>query len=175
MTPFAKKLAVFFPALVVGTLTVTAGCGTDRPEQPNRASKPTQASPRVAVQHLLAAHHLLGKQPHERTREEKKAKLDEQTLSLFFADSQDFEPFIADVYRGFVLGALTRHQNNLFIDTRGPKATVRAGDAAIVMRLEKDRWKVVLKESIPSEIEKRAARERARFEQALKNQGPSKP
>lgn len=173
MTPLAKNLAGFLPALVVGALALTAGCGTERSEQSNPASNPTQASPRVAVQDLLAAHHLLGRQPEERTQEEKKANLDEQTLSLFFADSQGFEPFIADIYRGFVLGALTRHQTHLFIDTRGEKATVRAGDVAVVMRLDNGRWKVVLKESIPSEIAKRAALEKARVEDALKKRAPS--
>lgn len=166
----ARSFAARVMALALMPAVFAAACGEGRPDE--QASAPEETGPRPAVQELLAAHHLLGKQPEQRTDKEREADVDEETVSRFFADSRDFDPFIADLYRGFVLGALARHQSRLFIDTRGSKATVHAGGAAVVMSLEGGRWRVVLKESIPAAIAERAAREKVHFDEAAKKRPP---
>jgi len=122
--------------------------------------------PVVAVHKLLALHDLEGKTPRERTEESRDREVERGTLREFIADMDDHDPFIADIYLGFVLGVLSSNQSKLFVEREGARATVHAGRARVAMRLVDGEWKIVLSESVPDEIKERSAVEKKNFDEA---------
>jgi hypothetical protein len=148
----AAQTALFLLAL---------GCG-DRGDPPP-APIP---DPLVTARELLALHDLLGRQPEDRSDEIKQGEVDRQTLAALVSDYHGRDPFVTDLYVGFVVGALARYQDTLVATAGSGRATVVAGRARIAMKLEGSKWRVVLEESVPREIKDRAAAEQRRFEEA---------
>ncbi len=123
-------------------------------------------SPGDTVLKLLDLHGLAGKLPEERTRESSEAEVDRAKLAALIVDLDDHDPFIADIYVGFVLGVLASHQARLFVTVEGSRAEVAAGRASVKMRLVDSSWKIVLGESVPREIKERALVEKKNYEDA---------
>ena len=124
------------------------------------------SSPGDTVLKLLDLHNLAGKLPEERTKESSEAEVDRAKLAALIMDLDEHDPFIADIYVGFVLGVLASHQARLFVTVEGSRAEVAAGRALVKMRLVDGNWKIVLGESVPREIKKRAFVEKRNYEEA---------
>jgi hypothetical protein len=123
-------------------------------------------NPGDTVLKLLDLHDLAGKLPEERTKESSEAEVDRSKLAALIVDLDDHDPFIADIYVGFVLGVLASHQARLFVTVEGSRAEVAAGKAVVKMRFVDDNWKIVLGESVPREIKERAIVEKKNYEEA---------
>ncbi len=123
-------------------------------------------SPGDTVLKLLDLHNLAGKLPEERTKENREVEVDRAKLAVLILDLDEHDPFIADIYVGFVLGVLASHQARLFVTVEGSRAEVAAGRAGIKMRLVDGNWKIVLGESVPREIKERAIVEKKNYEEA---------
>ena len=121
---------------------------------------------RAAAEKLLALHGLLGRQPEELSRAERDAPVDRKAVAGLVADVGSCDEFISDLYVGFVVGALAKHQGRWTTAMDGAQAIVAAGDARILFVREDGAWKVSLAASVPDEIKKRAAEEKQRFEAA---------
>lgn len=147
-------------------LALAGGCG-DRGEP---APAPTP-DPLVTARELLALHDLLGRRPEDRSDESKQREVDREALAVLVADGAGRDPFVTDLYVGFVVGALARYQDELVATAGGGRATVIAGRARIAMKLEDGKWRVVLEESVPQEIKDRAAAEKQRFDEAKARAG----
>ena len=61
-------------------------------------------SPGDTVLKLLDLHNLAGKLPGERTKENREVEVDRAKLAALIVDLDEHDPFIADIYVGFVLG-----------------------------------------------------------------------
>jgi len=146
--------------IVVGLLFVW-GCGDDKKKEPVEVPDPLETA-----RDLLALHDVLGKRPDERPDEAKAQDVDRQALAALIDDLEGRDPFITDLYVGFVVGALARYQDKLVATANAGRATVVAGRARIAMKLEGEGWKIVLEESVPAEIVERAAAEKRRFDEA---------
>jgi hypothetical protein len=85
----------------------------------------------AVAERLLAAHHLLGRQPEELTKEEKDTPVDQKVIEALVADLGAYDPFIRDLYVGFVVGALARHQGRWITSIDGDRATIAAGDVRV--------------------------------------------
>jgi hypothetical protein len=119
------------------------------------------------VRELLALHGLQGRQAEERTPAEKETPINPAALAALFTDLGQQDPFLDDLYVGFLVGLLARHQERLFVEHRRDEtARVWAGGAAVVLHRKKNKWQISLAESIPGEIKKRALKEKTRLEQA---------
>ncbi len=129
---------------------------------------PSGSDPLATVRDLLRLHDLLGKQPEERSDKTRNTKVKRSALNPLFTDLEDPGPFLSDLYVGFVVGALARNQGRLFVSRQGGRAEVTAGKARIVLKLAGNRFRIVLSESIPEDIKKRAAQEKIRFDKAGK-------
>lgn len=136
-------------------------CGED--PRPDPADVP---DPLATARELLALHDVLGRQPEDRPDETRAAAIDRQALARLIADLEGRDPFVTDLYVGFVVGALARFQDKLVATAGGGRATVIAGRARIAMRLAGESWQIVLEESVPQEIKDRAAAEKRRFDEA---------
>jgi len=140
-------------------VAVLLGCSAEpAPEQ--------VPDPLVTARELLALHDVLGRAPEDRPDESKEREVDRQALTALIADPGGRDPFVTDLYVGFVVGALARYQDKLVATASAGRATVVAGRARIAMRLEGARWKIVLEESVPDEIKERAAAEKRRYDEA---------
>jgi hypothetical protein len=122
--------------------------------------------PRDTARALLALHELDGVQPAQRSDEAKGTDVHRDALAELIADLESTDRFTADLYVGFVVGALARHQTRLFVAREGSRATVSAGKARIAMRLEQGRWRILLAESVPDEIKRRASQAKQEYEAA---------
>ena len=148
--------------LPIAALLALSACGDDRPPEPQGPD------PLDAVREILRLHDLEGRQPEERSPQAREREVDRAALSRLVADLDARDPFLSDLYVGFVVGALARHQTRLFVSRMGNRAEVSAGDARIVLVLDGGRWKILLGDSVPDEIERRAAQEKRRYEEALR-------
>lgn len=119
-----------------------------------------------SVHRLLALHDLEGKALQDRSEESRDKEVERSALEALVLDLGDHDPFIADIYLGFVLGALAQNQDKLFVEKSGSEATVHAGRARVSMRLVDGGWKIVLAGSVPDEIKERAAVEKENFDEA---------
>jgi hypothetical protein len=119
--------------------------------------------PMDALLGLLDLHGVLGRQPEERPEAQRDAPVPRERLARFVADLDARDPFLTDLYLGFAVGALARHQGRLFVERQGSRAVISAGDARIALVLTPSGWQVVLEESVPGEIKRRAAEEHRRF------------
>lgn len=167
------RLALF--SLSCAALLAFAGCG-DRAEapadvpaaraEPAPPTPPPSDAVTAVAERLLEAHHLLGRQPEELTPGEKAAPVDGSALAPLVADPGDHDPFIGDLYVGFVVGALARHQGRWVTSIDGDRATIAAGDVRVALVRRGGAWKIDLAASIPDVIKARAAEEKARFDAA---------
>ena len=131
-----------------------------------RASTAIPADPLDTVKQILSLHGVLGKRIEERSESDRHREPDPAALAGLFADYRDTEPFLANLYVGFVTGVLARYQENLSVTIEGARARVSAGALDIYLRRESDKWRVLLDRSVPPEIKRRARTARA---QVLEN------
>lgn len=158
----SPEAAPIHPVPLLTVLVVLAlACGEEGQKSP-----PDVPDPLIAARELLALHDLLGRQPDERTAESQEQEIDRAALTRLVADLEHREPFISDLYVGFVVGALARFQDRLVATVIGSRATIVAGRARIVLQLDNGKWKFVLEESVPAEIKERATAEKRRYEAA---------
>jgi len=87
-------------------------------------------------------------------------------LRLLFTDLDKLDPFIGDLYVGFVVGALARYQSRLFEVRTGKTASFKAGQAVIVLEQGEGGWRISLDRSVPAPLKERAAAEKIRYENA---------
>lgn len=142
-------------------LAVVTACGQEAAPDPAQVPDPLKTA-----RELLSLHDVLGKQPEDRPDQSKEQQVDPQALAAVIADLDGRDPFITDLYVGFVVGALSRYQDKLVATASAGRATVVAGRARIAMKLDDRTWKIVLEESVPQEIVERAAAEKRRFDEA---------
>jgi hypothetical protein len=131
-----------------------------------QTSDPTDPDPTITVNELLRLHGLLGKQPEGRSHKTKNTEIDMASLEPLFVNLEKHDPFLRDVYVGFVVGALARYQGKLFVSKHENEANVRAGNLTVRMKLENDCYKIDLEKTVPTVIKQRAAEERARYAQS---------
>jgi hypothetical protein len=122
--------------------------------------------PRAAAERLLALHGLLGRQPEALTQAEKDAPVDRKAVAGLVDDVGAFDQFTSDLYVGFVVGALAKHQGRWTTAMDGAQAIIAAGGARILFVRKDGAWRVSLAASVPDEIKKRAAEEKRRYEAA---------
>ena len=144
-----QLLGLFF----VAGLVLLPGCSKGR----------TPPDPRQTVAQILAVHGVSGKDGEARTASEKKKRVDPETLEQLFVDYRDFDPFLAELYVGFVVGALARFQDQLVVEQQSRRARLLAGRVTVVMKLKDTGWQVDLDRSIPQTIKARAKLEQARL------------
>ena len=149
-----------FAAILVAPLLALAGCRGEAPREDGAAQA------RAAAEKLLAVHHLLGRQPESLTQEEKDTPVDPKALDALVADRGAFDPFIGDLYVGFVVGALARHQGRWVTTLEGGAAVIQAGDVRVRLVERDGAWKIDLAVSVPDVIKKRAADEKKSYEAA---------
>ncbi len=123
------------------------------------------AAPMATIDALLDLHGMRGRMPEERSDETRRKAVDETALKRLFLDFESEDPFLANLYVGFVVGVLARHQHMLVLTRRGNRATVHAGDLPVKMMKKNDHWLIVLKKTIPDAIRKRAEAEQQRLKQ----------
>ena len=129
-------------------------------------SNPRSPDPLRTVQALLELHDLLGKQPEERSQAARQRPVDEAALIELVHEFEKDDPFLANLYVGFVVGALARYQTRLRVNVKGNCAEIRAGDLQVVLKLVGDVWRVDLEKSVPEEIKVRAKMEKLRLSRA---------
>jgi hypothetical protein len=149
------RLALVATTVLLSCCTGPAGGGDD--------SAKGGPDPLDTARGLLGLHGLAGRQPEERPEAQRDAPVLRERLARFVADLDARDPFLTDLYVGFAVGALARHQGRLFVERQGNRAVLSAGDARIVLVLTPSGWQVVLEESVPDEIKRRAAEEHRRF------------
>lgn len=155
------------PITVIGIMTIffqLSSCTSTNPEQ--------RPDPAAMINELLVLHHLKGRLPEDRTEQQKNTPVDPQTLNRFFLDTPKDDAFIRDLYIGFTLGALARNQNNLFVEKKGKRATVSAGNAKFQLVYELNQWRIDLERSIPDTIKEKAKQEKTKVDNAKKNKPP---
>jgi hypothetical protein len=157
-----KTILSFVIFLCACVILCATGCQVD--EQPKK--EPAGPGPMHTVNQLLRLHDLLGRQPEERSPASRNKVVDPKALDALIFDFGDYDPFIRDLYVGFVTGALARSQGRLFVTKQGERAEVSSGRLRIKMARAGDLYQIILKESIPEEIKKRARLEKAKFDQA---------
>ncbi len=133
-----------------------------------QTSDPTHPDPTSTVDELLRLHGLLGKQPEDRSHQTKSAEIDMASLEPLFVNFKKYDPFLRDLYVGFVVGALARYQGKLFISKHENEANVKAGNLTVRMRLDNDRYKIDLEKTVPAVIKQRAAKEKTRHAKSRK-------
>jgi hypothetical protein len=146
-----------------------AGCRKETAEKEEVASS---VEAMETVKALLELHGLYGRMPDERTDADKKRGVDEQALKVLIADYDTEDPFITNLYVGFVVGALARHQHKLPMTRTGNRAVFHAGKVAVVMAFRDGSWRIVLGPSIPEEIKRRARIEKRRVAEKSVAQAP---
>ncbi len=130
------------------------------------SEKTNRSEPTEAIETFLQLHGLKGRLPDDRSESQKESIANKDDLKKFISDIDSHDPFIADIYVGFVLGALAANQNNLFVQKKGDDAVVSAGQVKLQMSYVRGKWKIVLASSVPDEIKKRAVEEKKRVEEA---------
>lgn len=115
--------------------------------------------PQDTVRELLELHGLWGKLPQERDEAERRRPPDALRLAPLFTDLEKETPFLANLYVGFLAGALSRHQDQLIYLAEGDTVEVRAGDVRIFMHRLGDRYRIALGKSIPPLVRQRAEAE----------------
>jgi len=144
---------------LVAGLVLAGACSSEPPA-------PSVGDPRDTALALLALHDLEGQQPEERSDESKRSEVHREALAELIGDLDSTDRFTADLYVGFIVGALARHQTRLFVSRQGSRAVVSAGKARIALRLDGAKWRIVLAESVPDEIKRRAVEAKQAYEAA---------
>lgn len=172
------KLASFRTGLALAAFALACGEGTSPAEQ-SPAARPSpgaaralarepQAEPLDAVRRLLALYDLAAKGPAERGAAEKNKAVDRNEVLALVADAPAHDPFLVDLYTGFLAGVLSSSRNGLVVTRRGDTAEVAAGRLRVVLRLDGATWKIALAESVPDEIKARALMAKESFERATR-------
>lgn len=156
--------------LLAGALAICLGAACSGEKEP--AERSNGPDPRETAARLLAMHELVGKLPEQRSEKSRSEPVPQERLREVIADLDARDPFLSELYTGFVVGALARAQDELFVERRGAHAVLWAGRARIVMKREGDRWKVVLEKSVPEAVKRRAAEEKRRFEEKMSDERP---
>ena len=152
-------MTAFSRLLLVSLIILLAACTTDSKHVPGQHDP----DPMTTVRELLRQHDLLGKQPEERSEESKNKEIPTASLAPLFLDLDNTDPFLRELYVGFVVGALARYQGRLFISKHRNRAEIRAGNLTVMMMLDGDRYKIDLKKTIPDAIKERAKKEYRRY------------
>ena len=142
------------------------------PGHSDEERQPPSPDPLEAVRGLLELHGLAGRQPEHRPEAQRETVVPSEQLARFVADLGGRDPFLTELYVGFAVGALARHQQRLFVERQGNRAVISAGDARIALVLTPSGWQVVLEESVPDEIKRRAAEEHRRYLDAKRPAAP---
>ncbi len=138
-------------------LLLLTGCAEKAPEET------TGPDPLATVESLLKLHDVWRKQPEERSSESRQRSVDNDALKELVYELEKEDPFFANLYVGFVVGALARYQTRLGVTIRGDRAEVQAGALQVVMRRVDRSWRVDLDRTIPEEIKARARAEKRRL------------
>jgi hypothetical protein len=149
-------------AAAIGALLLAAGVGLV--SGCGRAD--AKPSPADTARELLSLHGLAGRQPEDRNEADRNKPVDHRALSALFTDYASTDPFLADLYVGFLVGALARNQSSLRAAEAGDRATVEAGKLAVSLERRGGRWLISLASSIPDEIKRRALEEKVRYDAA---------
>ncbi|MDD5306239.1 MAG: hypothetical protein PHU25_02850 [Deltaproteobacteria bacterium] len=123
-------------------------------------------SPADTARELLALHGLVGRQPEDRSEADRKRPVDRKALTALFSDYATTDPFLADLYVGFLVGALARNQGDLRVTVQGKRAVVQAGKLGVALELRERTWLISLAASVPDGIKRRALEEKVRYENA---------
>lgn len=127
-----------------------------------------QASdPLDTVSELLAVHGLAGKDRATRSRTDRETRVNPEVLQRLIVDYRAHDPFLAELYVGFVVGALARYQGRLVVERDDERAFVSAGRVSLVMLLGNAGWQIHLDRSIPESIKAKAKLEQARIAKRL--------
>jgi hypothetical protein len=140
-------------AFIISILSV-GGCDRFQSESTERPS------PLDTANKILALHGLAGKTPEARPPQVRKTIPNPETLKQLFLDYDKEDPFLANLYVGFVVGALSVNQRNLHVFQESHRAEIKAGNARISMHLLGGAWRVSLAESVPEVIKARAKMEK---------------
>ncbi len=154
------------PSVLLSVALGALACGSEREE------RLMTASPKQTVSALLRLHDVEGKLPEQRDKEARRTSADPRQLKLLIADYGERDSFVDDLYIGFVVGALARCQDQLTINHKGDRATVKAGNVTVVLQQDNDRFRILLAESIPQAIKDRAAAEKIKFDRAKSARPP---
>ncbi|MBN2527792.1 MAG: hypothetical protein JXR76_15490 [Deltaproteobacteria bacterium] len=123
-------------------------------------------SPAETTLKLLALHGLLGKNPSERSPEEKNTLVNSDELKSLFVDLDRFDKFTGELYVGIILGALARNQSQLVENRQKTTAEIIAGKATIHLDRVENVWKINLNKTIPQPMKEQAQKEKIRYEAA---------
>lgn len=140
-----------------------------------------EAAPMETVDKLLTLHGVQGKLPEDRSAEARRRAVDQAALETLFVDFDEHDPFLANLYVGFVVGVLSRHQQALIMTRKGHRAVLHAGKVGVVMTLVDRQWRIDLGRTVPEVIKKRARAELERVgkarvsEQLGKGSGSPRP
>lgn len=121
-------------------------------------------TPLSTVKDLLSLHGMLGRQSHERDAKARDNPIAAERLTDLFTDYGTRERFIDDLYVGFVVGALSKFQDELVVTNNGAQTIVAAGRVRIVLKVSERGYRIDLGASVPGEIKTRAATEYRRFQ-----------
>jgi hypothetical protein len=156
-----KSLRFLLPPLIA----LMAACTGDPKQAPDQHGP----DPMITVHELLRLHDLLGKQPEERSQKTKTKEVPTASLKPLFVNLENSDPFLRQLYVGFVVGALARYQGRLFVSKHGNRAEVSAGKLKVAMKLKDGRYKIDLEKTIPEVIRQRAKIEKTRYQEAKKS------
>jgi hypothetical protein len=144
---------------IVSALAIFAACGgwmgcsmSDKDS--------VRPDPLVTVRQILALHGLEGRSPDNRPEAFRNAEVDPEALGRLFFDYHREDPFLANLYVGFIVGALAVNQHTLQVFEQGLKAEIRAGKVRVSMRFSDGAWRVSLADSIPDGVKARAKMEK---------------
>jgi hypothetical protein len=126
------------------------------------SSKEATPEPLDSVKQILRLHGLEGRSLGNRSEAARHAAVDREKLSLLFLDYTKEDPFLANLYVGFITGVLAGNQHVLQVTQRGSRAKVLAGNLSISMHLKDGAWRVSLAESVPAAVKARAKMEKLR-------------
>ena len=149
----AKRIRKWVALTMLFAVTGCAGSGEDTAPAP---------SPEEPLRQLLALHGLLGRSLDERPEAFKKAAINRAALEKWVLDYSEEDPFLADLYVGFVVGATAANQHSMETTVHGARAEVKVGRARIVLHLSKGLWRISLGESVPEAVKARAKMEKLR-------------
>ncbi len=122
------------------------------------------SEPLFTVEQILKLHGMHGRSAEQRPQDVRNSPIDREKLASLFIGYEKEDPFLADLYVGFVAGALAASQKNLEVFETGKKAEIKAGRLTVHMYLKNGTWKVSLAETVPNEIKIKAKQIRSEQE-----------
>ena len=127
-----------------------------------RSAGPPRPAPMSFVTAVLRLHDLEGRHPEARSEAARRKAVDRAALERLFAGYAEEDPFLADLYVGFIVGSLAANQERLQVFEQGGRAEIRAGNTRISLRLDHGHWRASLQDSIPEAVKARAKMEKLR-------------